>query len=145
MEFENPYLVYVKTDSSGHIVAVNSSAFLTDATGWVEIDRGYGDKYHHAQGNYFSETIFTEDGAYRYKLDGDIVVECTDKEITEQEESNKPKVVAPRNILAGEYITINGIMYKSTVNIPNGERIICGQNAVETTVEEQLAELAKGE
>ena len=53
--------------------------------------------------------------------------------------------VAPRNITAGEYVTVNGVLYKATANIPNGERIIAGQNAIETTSEEQLAELAKGE
>lgn len=53
--------------------------------------------------------------------------------------------VAPRNLTAGEYITVNGVMYKITANIPNGEPIITGQNAIETTIEEQLAELAKGE
>ena len=30
----------------------NSSAFLTDLTGWKLIDEGIGDKYHHAQ-NYY--------------------------------------------------------------------------------------------
>lgn len=53
--------------------------------------------------------------------------------------------VAPRNIMEGEYITVDGVMYKATANIPSGEPIITGQNAVETTIEEQLAELAKGE
>lgn len=53
--------------------------------------------------------------------------------------------VAPRNLMEGEYITINGVMYKTTSNIPNGEPIIAGQNAIETTIEDQLAELAKGE
>ena len=53
--------------------------------------------------------------------------------------------VAPRNITEGEYITIDGVLYKALTNIPNGEPIITGQNAVETTIEEQLAELAKGE
>lgn len=53
--------------------------------------------------------------------------------------------VAPRNIVAGEYITIDGVLYLVTENIPNGEYIIVGQNAVVTTVEEQLYELTKGE
>lgn len=53
--------------------------------------------------------------------------------------------VAPRNITAGEYITVNGVLYKATANIPHGEPIITGQNAVETTVEQQLYELMKGE
>ena len=57
--------------------------------------------------------------------------------------SNLP--VAPRNITEGEYITICGVLYKAIANIPNGEPVIEGQNAVATTIEEQLAELAKGE
>lgn len=142
---KEPYIVYIKTNSSGCITDVNSSAFLSDVTGWAEIDSGYGDKYHHAQGNYFPKPIITDAGAYRYKLVDDKPMECTAEEITEQEEANKPKTVAPRNITEGEYITINGVMYKATTNIPNGEQIITGQNAIETTIEEQLAELAKGE
>lgn len=52
---------------------------------------------------------------------------------------------ATRNILEGEYATVSGILYKAIMNIPNGEPIIVGQNATITTVEEQLAELAKGD
>ena len=84
------YIVYVKPNENGYITAVNSSEFLTDTTGWVEIDRGYGDKYHHAQGNYFPESIITDGGAYRYKLVDGKPVECTPEEIMEQEEANKP-------------------------------------------------------
>ena len=65
---ENPYIVYVKPNDSGYITAVNSSAFLPDITGWMEIDSGYGDKYHHAQGNYFPLPIMDMRGIYRYKL-----------------------------------------------------------------------------
>ena len=85
-----PYIVYVKPDSTGYITAVNSSAFLPDTTGWTEIDRGYGDKYHHAQGNYFPLPIITVGGAYRYKLVDGKPVECTPEEIAQQEEALKP-------------------------------------------------------
>ena len=85
-----PYIVYVKTSDSSCITAVNSSAFLLDTTGWVEIDRGYGDKYHHAQGNYFTQPISTMGGAYRYKLVDGVPVECSEEEIAEQEEALKP-------------------------------------------------------
>lgn len=93
MEFENPYVVYVKLNSSGYITAVNSSAFLTNTADWVEIDQGYGDKYHHAQGNFFPESIITDGGAYRYTLVDGKPVECTPEEIAEQEEANKPAPV----------------------------------------------------
>lgn len=51
-----------------------------------------------------------------------------------------------RNIVAGEYITINGVMYKAIANIPNGAYIVEGQNAIKTTIEaELLAMQQKGE
>ena len=148
MEFAmNPYIVYAKTDSCGHITAVNSSAFLPDTAGWTEIDRGFGDRYHHAQGNYLPQPIITEDGAYRYKLVGGRVAECSASEILEQESAAKMAKlpIAPRNILEGEYITVGGVLYKATDNIPAGEHIITGQNATKTTYEEQLYELTRGE
>ena len=89
------YIVYVTPNENGHITAVNSSAFLTDATGWIEIDRGYGDKYHHAQGNYFPESIYTDSGVYRYKLVNGKPVECTPEEITAQEAALRPDPVEP--------------------------------------------------
>lgn len=85
------YLVYAKVDESGYITAVNSSAFLDDLTGWAEIDQGVGDKYHHAQGNYFPLPLFTSGGAYRYKLVNGAPVECTPEEILEQEAANQPE------------------------------------------------------
>lgn len=78
------YVVYVKTNEAGCITAVHSSAFLTDLTGWTEIDSETGDKYHHAQGNYFPLPLMTEDGAYRYKLADGKPVECTPEEIQGQ-------------------------------------------------------------
>jgi hypothetical protein len=102
---ENPYIVYIKTNSDGYITTVNSSAFLEDITDWTEIDSGFGDKYHHAQGNYFPKPIKTFGGAYCYKLINGVVVECTDEEIAAQEEANKP-IVEPTtddvlNVLLG--------------------------------------------
>lgn len=79
-----PYIVYVKPNSDGYITAVNSSAFLPDTTGWTEIDRGHGDKYHHAQGNYFEKSIITDSGVYRYKLVDSKPIECTVEEIAQQ-------------------------------------------------------------
>lgn len=84
-----PYNVYIKTNIDNYIIAVNSSAFLTNTKDWVEIDSGYGDKYHHAQSNYFPMPIITDNVAYRYKLIDSKVVECTEEEIKAQEESNK--------------------------------------------------------
>ena len=76
-----PYIVYVKVDESNRITAINSSAFLSDTTGWVQIDSGYGDRYHHAQGNYFPKPIMDDRGIYRYKLVDGKPVERTQEEM----------------------------------------------------------------
>lgn len=78
---DEPYKVYVKTDEAGRVVAVVSSAFLQSTDGWTEIDSGYGDAYHHAQGNYLPLPIVDERGVYRYKLDGDVVADRTAEEM----------------------------------------------------------------
>ena len=85
------FKVYTKINGAGYITAVNSSAFLSDLAGWMEVDQGEGDKYHHAQGNYFPLPLMTSGGAYHYKLVEGIPVECTPEEIAEQEEANQPE------------------------------------------------------
>ena len=85
------YIVYCKVNDNGYIIAINSSAFLSDLTGWTQIDSGTGDKYHHAQGNYLPGPLMTMGGAYRYKLVNGKPVECTSEEIQQQEEANQPE------------------------------------------------------
>lgn len=69
------YLVYIRVDDAGRVLAINSSAFVQDTDGWVQIDRGHGDHYHHAQGNYLPGPLTDERGVYRYKLADGAVVE----------------------------------------------------------------------
>ena len=87
---EENYQVYAKTDDSGRIVSVNSSAFVAPDWG-VEIDQGVGDKYHHAQGNYFPVGIYSEDGIPRYKLVDGKPMERTVEEI----EADRAAIPAP--------------------------------------------------
>ena len=75
------YDVYVKPDESGRITAINSSAFLADTDGWVKIDHGEGDAFHHAQGNYFPLPVMDERGIYRYKLEDGKPIERTAEEM----------------------------------------------------------------
>ena len=77
----NPHIVYVKLDEENRITSVNSSAFLRETDGWTEIDSGFGDRYHHAQGNYFPQPIMDERGIYRYKLVDGKAVERTQEEM----------------------------------------------------------------
>lgn len=84
----NLYSVYVKTDAYGNIVEVNSSAFLSDTTGWTKIDEGEGDKYHHAQNHYLTEPIADAYGRTNFILIGGKVVENL----------NKPPILLPKTI-----------------------------------------------
>ena len=73
--------VFIKTDDKNRVTAVNSEIFISDTTGWTEIDRGDGDRYVHAQGNYFPKPLTTPEGYYRYKYDNGNVVERSEDEI----------------------------------------------------------------
>lgn len=96
MEFKiQPYIVYVKIDDQNRITAINSSAFIPDPSGWVEIDSGYGDKYHHAQGNYFDNPIMDERGIWRYKLEDGKPVERTQEEMDADWEARSKPVPKP--------------------------------------------------
>ena len=82
MEFEmQPYGVYVQVDEAGRITAINSDAFLPSLEGWVKIDEGYGDAYHHAQGNYLPGPLMDERGLCCYKLVNGKVIPRTQAEI----------------------------------------------------------------
>lgn len=77
---EETYTVYVKVDTENRITEINSSAFLADVSGWISVDEGCGDKYHHAQGNYFNKPLFNIDGTHNYKLVDNKPVETTSEE-----------------------------------------------------------------
>lgn len=76
-----PYAVLVRTDEQNRIIEINSSAFVAGAEGWVQIDEGDGDRYHHAQGNYLPMPLTDDRGVYRYKLEKSHAVERTQKEM----------------------------------------------------------------
>ena len=75
------YNVFIRVDDSGRVVGINSSAFLDDTTGWVQIDSGSGDKYHHAQGNYMPKPIYNWSGVPVYKMEMGEIKERSEEEI----------------------------------------------------------------
>ena len=59
--------VYIKTNEQHEIIEVNSSVFIHNAgSEWAKIDEGTGDKYAHAQSNYFDKPLKDENGNYNY-------------------------------------------------------------------------------
>jgi len=81
---ETIYKVYAKLDSNKVITELESN-LRTDidfSNGWTQIDEGTGDKYSHAQGNYFpvEKSLNDSAGKYNYKLVDGKPVELTDEE-----------------------------------------------------------------
>lgn len=96
---EITYKVYIQTDDSNRVTAVNSSAFLTNLTDWIEVDEGTGDKYHHAQGHYLPLGLMTEDGIYLYKYVDGKIQERSENEIQvdrEEQLANRPQTLEER-------------------------------------------------
>lgn len=60
--------VYVKINSDGFITDVNSDIFIDNLEGWTKIDEGEGDKYDHAQSQYFDSPLIDEFGNYTHKM-----------------------------------------------------------------------------
>lgn len=75
------YIVYIRVDDAGRVIDINSSAFLQNTEGWVAVDRGAGDRYQHAQGNYLPEPICGLDNIPIYKLDMGKIVKRTLEEM----------------------------------------------------------------
>ena len=75
------YTVYIRVDNAGRVVNINSSAFLSNVEGWVEIDRGRGDSYQHAQGNYMPGPLFNSNGIPIYKMEMGKIVNRTEEEM----------------------------------------------------------------
>lgn len=75
------YKVYVLANAKGCIFAVQSSAHLTNTNGWTYVATGTGDKYAHAQQQFFPLPLTDDDGVYRYKLVGGKPAERTEDEM----------------------------------------------------------------
>ena len=82
--------VFIKIDSKNRITAVNSEIFISDFSGWTEIDSGDGDKFAHAQGNYFPKPIMDENGVYRYKYENGVISERSADEMAADIPASKP-------------------------------------------------------
>ena len=88
MDFKiEPHNVYIKTDQYSRVKEINSSAFLSDLSDWIKIDEGYGDKYHHAQNNYFENPVVNPNGTHNYIYENGMVRETTEEEKVKEAES----------------------------------------------------------
>lgn len=89
------YKVYIKIDSNNKIIRVNSSDFIVELENWLEIDSGMGDRYHHAQGNYFPGPLYDERGIPRYAYVPDGSPKWRERTKEEMEADYVPPVSQP--------------------------------------------------
>lgn len=91
IEIAPPCVVMIKIDEKNRIIAIDSDSFIQDKSEWIEIDRGYGDKYYHAQTQYLSTPLINLDGIYQYKFINNEILERTEEEI----QQDKEEIVTP--------------------------------------------------
>lgn len=94
------YKVFVLADESDRVIAINSSAFLTDVSSWIQIDEGTGDKFHHAQNNYLPGPLYDNHGISRYKLIDGSVAERTPEEMDADYVPPEPQLTAEELLAA---------------------------------------------
>jgi len=85
-----PSIVYVQVDSRNVIMDINSDAFLSDPNGWIQLDEGYGDKYLHAQTQYFPGPVITDGGVGRYLYTPDAAVKWQERTQEEVDADRQP-------------------------------------------------------
>ena len=81
--------VYINKDSENNITSINSEIFLSqeEIQTMTEIDKGQGDKYAHAQGQYLEKGLVDEHGRYNYKF--------VEGKVIEVAEAEKPTIKEP--------------------------------------------------
>lgn len=84
--------VYINKDSENNITSINSEIFLSqeEIQTMTEIDKGQGDRYAHAQGQYLEKGLFDEHGRYNYKY--------VEGKVVEVAEGDKPTIEEPKAV-----------------------------------------------
>lgn len=84
----NEYKVYVSL-LDGYITSINSEIFLSqeEIQTMIEIDKGQGDKYAHAQNQYLEKGLVDEYGRYNYRY--------VEGKVIEVAEAEKPTIEEP--------------------------------------------------
>ena len=101
--------VYIKTDEKNRVTAINSEIFISDTTGWVEIDRGDGDKFSQSQGNYLPKPLTGENRIHRYKYENGVISERSADEMAA--DMPEPAPIPPTNAeLAAAIAELAGVI-----------------------------------
>jgi hypothetical protein len=64
---EVPTEVFIEINENNEIIKIFSTDFEQPKQTSIKIDEGFGDRYRHAQSQYFEKPLVNEVGAYNYK------------------------------------------------------------------------------
>lgn len=140
-EFENKSKVYIQTDNQSRILRCEGGYTMSnidDISEWIFIDEGTGDRYNLCQSQYFEGGLYTEDGICRYVYSNGNCRLRTETEINADREAQSIRR-ADKDYDPGEYITIDGVLYKVVLPILSGTQITPGTNVEATTMEAEMA------
>lgn len=139
--------VYIQTDAQGRITRCEGGytmSNIVDLSEWIFIDEGEGDRYNLCQSHYFENGLYTDDGIHRWVYEDEDVRPRTDAEMEADREASHIHRAA-RDFDPGEYMTVEGIMYRVELPILAGSIITPGTNVTATTIEAEMARLNEGE
>ena len=146
-EFETKSKVYIQTDNRNRITRCEGGYTMSnidDVSEWIFIDEGTGDKYNLCQSNYFNGGLYTEDGICRYVWSNNKYRLRTEQEI-EADRIAQSIRRADRDYDPGEYMTLDGTLYRVALPIIKGTQITPGTNVEPTTIETEISNLNKEE
>lgn len=139
--------VYIQTDAQGRILRCEGGytmSNIADVSEWIFIDEGSGDRYNLCQSNYFDGGLYTEDGICRYVWSNNKYRLRTEQEMDADRIAQSIRR-ADRDYDPGEYMTLDGVLYKVVLPILSGTQITPGTNVEATTIEAEMAILNKEE
>lgn len=143
MEENTMSKVYIQTDAQGRILRCEGGytmSNINDISEWIFIDEGNGDRYNLCQTNYFFGGLCTEDGICRYAYENNEVRLRTEQEIDADRIAQSIRR-ADRDYDPGEYMTLDGTLYRVVLPIIKGTQITPGTNVEATTIEAVLANI----
>ena len=146
-EFETKSKVYVQTDNQGRILRCEGGYTMSnidDISEWIFFFVGVGDKYNLCQSQYFEGGLYTEDGICRYVYSNGNCRLRTDVEIDADRKAQSIRR-ADKDYDPGEYITIDGTLYRVILPIFAGAKITVGTNVEATTLGAEITRLKEEE
>lgn len=102
------YTVYIQVDEQDNIILITGS-ITPKYDNWIEIDKGYGEKYSNPLDHYFKKGLIDKNGIYNYRYIDNTIIERTDegKQLELDKIRYRDEIMKLKNkLIETDYITI---------------------------------------